>query len=114
MKQKVPKRLNKKMWGPEEVAWVTLQGKPENVKLTIDVAVGFIAKGEEQGAWMDLSLSTRESIEILQKTVPPFIEAYCPEEYREDVYGTLEALGVGFLRPVVPHEELHGDRGYEE
>jgi hypothetical protein len=54
----------------------------------------------------------------LPRTVPPFLERYCPREHLDKVYEALEALealGLGFTRPPLPHEELHTDprEGYD-
>jgi hypothetical protein len=120
-KRVLPKRFNTEI--DLCPIFISLKGKPEHAKLHIYVQIWVAANGEVdgpnvggEGAWLDWSVSGAAKLETLLKTVPPFIEWCLPEEDREGVYAALEELGVGFCRPVVPHEELHGDRreGYDE
>jgi hypothetical protein len=117
---KLPKRLNKEIQYSEAVS-VWLKGKPEWAKLIIQVLIWMGKNGEidgesEGGGWVNWSVSSHAKLETLLKTIPHSIEWCAPEGYREEIFGALEALGVGFARPPVPHEKLHGDarEGYDE
>jgi hypothetical protein len=119
---KLPKILEKESWSDSEAVYILLKGKSKGyVHLNIEVSIWVTENGEigsqgvGKGAWISWSVSGKEKLGTLRKTIPPFIEWCCPEEYREEVYRTLEELGLGFRRPDVPHHELHGDQeGYDE
>jgi hypothetical protein len=115
---KLPKRFNQQI--DECPVFISLKGKPENAKLHIRVQTWVAGNGviegpiDDEGAWIDYGISATAKLETLLKTVPPFIESFLLEEDREAIYAALEELGLGFRRPVVRHEELHGDQeGYD-